>query len=145
MHASYFRSRSCHRMWLTLPRCPLCALCMGIFCVSMRSLFKKPISTPSRVRPPNPIFSSQTRRGGEGVPTYPGPPPLPTYPKCGTPTLPYPPKILPLMLIFPTPVGTPGGKPLRLTARVKIARARDPIGFGRRSLFFRDTLVITTT
>ena len=25
---------------------------------------------------------------------------------------------------FPTPVGTPGGKPLRLTARVKIARAR---------------------
>ena len=27
-------------------------------------------------------------------------------------------------LFFPTPVGTPGGKPLRLTARVKIARAR---------------------
>lgn len=46
MHASYFRSRSCHKMWLTLPRCPLCALCMGMFCVSMRALFKKPISTP---------------------------------------------------------------------------------------------------
>jgi hypothetical protein len=27
-------------------------------------------------------------------------------------------------IFFPTPVGTPGGKPLRLTARVKIARAR---------------------
>ena len=33
-------------MWRTLPRCPLCALCMGMSCVSMRSLFKKPISTP---------------------------------------------------------------------------------------------------
>ena len=29
-----------------------------------------------------------------------------------------------MSVFFPTPVGTPGGKPLRLTARVKIARAR---------------------
>jgi len=45
---------------------------------------------------------------------------------------------------FPTPVGTPGGKPLRLTARVKIARAR-PDRFWPADPFFRDTLVITTT
>ena len=43
---------------------------------------------------------------------------------------------------FPTPVGTPGGKPLRLTARVKIARSRDPIGFGRRTHFLRLPLLL---
>jgi hypothetical protein len=37
---------------------------------------------------------------------------------------------------FPTPVGTPGGKPLRLTARVKIARAR-PDRFWPARPFFR--------
>ena len=47
-------------------------------------------------------------------------------------------------VFFPTPVGTPGGKPLRLTARVKIARAR-PDRFWPAEPFFRDTLVITTT
>ena len=42
---------------------------------------------------------------------------------------------------FPTPVGTPGGKPLRLTARVKIARAR-PDRFWPAEPFFRITFVI---
>jgi len=38
------------------------------------------------------------------------------------------------LAFFPTPVGTPGGKPLRLTASVKIARAR-PDRFGRYPFF----------
>jgi hypothetical protein len=37
---------------------------------------------------------------------------------------------------FPTPVGTPGGKPLRLTARGKIARAR-PARFWPADPFLR--------
>ena len=45
------------------------------------------------------LLSDEFRQFRSGVPTYPGPtglgwrPPLPTYPKCGTPTLPYHPKI----------------------------------------------------